>query len=251
MMLKALPILSESLLCLRSTPLHSAITLAIFALPLLCTAILCHSWALLCHAMTSPSVTLPTQCLTLLCRCFTALIGSDQYHTGAHLRSTVPIQCCSMPLLNCDTHRNSQALRLDALLCRSYTCPCQCSATPLICYSMPKPSAPLLCPNMATLRLALAPRFFSLPARLFSMPRLCPSMPGPFIAIQCLYFAMPVLSSRCSASATRHLASAQLIFAVPLLRFSSQCHRLNVLYSAHALKLTATAIHRYSVPLHR
>ena len=120
-------------------------------------------------------------------------------HNGTCLNSTMP-------------------LRLNALLCRSYTCPCQCSATPLVCYSMPllrnslhyysmpKHSIPLLCPNMTSLRLALARR---------------------------------VVAIRCQNQAYLCFAQAPLISALPLLRSSSQCHRLNVLYSAHALKLTA------------
>ena len=103
----------------------------------------------------------------------------------------------------------------------------------LHCYAMPKPSAPLLCPNMATLRLALAPRFFSLPARLFSIPHLCPSMPGPFIAIQCLYFTMPVLTSRCSASAIRFLSLPQRNVTYP---------RLYSAYLRSALALLITAL---------
>ena len=162
---------------------------------------------------------MPTRCLTLLCRCFTALIGSDQYHAhasrcfpnhsyaGAFLSRTVPLRRKSMlcqrsssprlfgsltliaiPMLShsmprrivsipdrsylchSDTWLNSTVpLRLNALLCRSYTCPCQCSATPLVYYSMPslhnslhyysmpKPSAPLLCPNLALSCPAQAP----------------------------------------------------------------------------------------------
>ena len=127
-----------------------------------------------------------------------------------------------MPRITTACLNSPMPLRLNALLCRSYTCPCQCSATPLVCYSMPKPSS-------AHLRLALAPFFFSMPSLCISshcphIPLLCQNhapfshgntLPGPFIAIQCPYFAMPVLTSRCSASATRHLAFAQLIFAVP------------------------------------
>ena len=174
---------------------------------------LCHNWALLCHAVASPNVALPTRCLTLLCRCLTALIGSDQYHAGAHLSSTVPLRrksiLCqsvsphchfgaltliaipilshSMPrrivsmsdrsyLCHNDTWLNStMPLRLNALLCRSYTCPCQCSATPRPRYSSPKPSS-------AHLRLAHA-------LLVISVPSPCLSLPSLERAIQCLCHA--------------------------------------------------------------
>ena len=171
---------------------------------------------------------------TLLCRCLTALIGSDQYHACAHLRSTVPIQCCSMPLLNCDTHRNSQAPRLDALLCRSYTCPCQCSATPLVCYSMPKPSAPLLCHSVACLRNAFASHISALPSLHIAQPNPCSAQPGPFIAIQCLYFTIPVLTSRCSASAIRFLSLPQRNVTYPRLYSAYLRSAIALPYSAIA-----------------
>ena len=140
-------------------------------------------------------------------------------------------------------------LRLNALLCRSYTCPCQCSATPLVCYSMPKHYVPSLCPSSAYLRLALAPFFFSMPLLCISLhcphiPLLCQNhaplshgntLPGPFIAIQCPYFAMPVLTSRCSASAIRFLSLPQRNVAYPRL-----C--LAYLHSAFALLIYAIAV---------
>ena len=133
------------------------------------------------------------------------------------------MQCCSMPLLNCNTHRNSHAeplnaqahhlrtrpllsmpLRLNALLCRSYICPCQCSATPLVCYSMPKHYIPLLCRSTAHLRSALAPRFFSLPA----LER----------AIQC-----PCFEAHCQGLSSLFNALAPLIPASPFLINAFHC----------------------------
>lgn len=199
----------------------------------------------------------------------------------------MPKRIVSVPdrsyLCHNDTWLNStMPLRLNALLCRSYTCPCQCSATPLLYYSvpllrhslhyysMPKHSIPLLCPSSAYLRLALAPRFFSLPSLCISphYPRSTllsqnhaplshgNTLPGPFIAIQCLYFTMPVLTSRCSASATRHLASTQLIFTVPspcrtlpsLERaiqcpcFEAHCHGCSTLFDALAPLIPASPL---------
>jgi len=54
------------------------------------------------------------------------------------------------------------------------------------------------------------------------------------------------------------IATTKRYLSTPLLSLSSQCHRfarlchhMNALFSAHALKLTAKAIQRYSMPLHR
>ena len=180
--------------------LHDAFRIT--AMPEHPSSIQCHCAGNQCYANAYPSKSLPLLSHSIPKRIVSMPDHSYLCHSDTWLNGTIP-------------------LRLNSLLCRSYTRPCQCSATPLVCYSMPKPSAPLLCPNIATLRLAFAPRFFSLPAQLFSMPRLCPSMPGPFIAIQCLCFAMPVLTSRYSASAIRFLS-------LPLRDASSPC-----LYSAY------------------
>ena len=154
----------------------------------------------------------------------------------------MPRRIISVPdrsyLCHSDTRLNStMPLRLNALLCRSYTCPCQCSATPLVCYSMPKQSAPLLCPSMATLRFAPAPFFFATP--LLRYARLD-------LSVQCLSDTILVI-----ATTKRYLSTPLLSLSSQCPRFARLCHRLNVLYGAHALKLTAMAIHRYSMPLPR
>ena len=123
------------------------------------------------YAGTHLSSTVPLRRKSMLCQSV-----SPHCHFGALTLIAIPMLSHSMPrriismpdrsyLCHSDTWLNSaMPLRLNALLCRSYTCPCQCSATPLVCYSMPKPSAPLLCRSTVTRRPALAPHFFSLPS---------------------------------------------------------------------------------------
>ena len=125
------------------------------------------------------------------------------------LSHSMPKRIVSMPdrsyLCHNDTWLNStMPLRLNALLCRGYTCPCQCSATPLVCYSMPKRCISLHSPRFTLLSQNHAPLSHG------------NTLPGPFIAIRCLYFTMPVLTSRCSASAIRFLS-------LPLRDASSPC----------------------------
>jgi len=152
---------------------------------------------------------------------------------------SIPKHIVSMPdrsyLCHNDTWLNStMPLRLNALLCRSYTCPCQCSATPLVCYSMPKPSAPLLCHSVACLRNAFASHISALPSLHIAQPNPCSAQPGPFIAIQCPYFAMPVLTSRYSASAIRFLSLPQRNVTYPRLYSAYLRSAIALPYSAIA-----------------
>ena len=127
--------------------------------------------------------------------------------------------------------------------------PCYAEAIHVRANALPLHWFAIQCRNITYLRFAQAPLISALPLLRSSsqclrfaylrialisphcprIPLLCQNhaplshgntLPGPFIAIQCPYFAMPVLTSRCSASATRHLAFALLILAVPLLCFS-------------------------------
>ena len=129
-------------------------------------------------------------------------------------------------------------LRLNALLCRSYTCPCQCSATPLVCYSMPKHYVPSLCPSSAYLRLALAPFFFS-------MPSLCISPHCPHIS------ALPshpiALPKPCSAQPRQHVARTLHRYSMPLLRYARL--DLSVQCLSDTILVIATASHFISMPL--
>ena len=160
------------------------------------------------------------------------------------------------PLLNCNTHHDAFAmpcitttflnspmpLRLNALLCRSYTCRCQCSAAALVCYSMPKPSIPLLCPSSAYLRLAHALRFFSLPSQLSSTLRLCPSMPKPFIAI-----LFPCTADLCPAKPLQFNTLPPPLKSTPLRNVTLLC----LLAAVHGLRMScplkATALHRHRI----
>ena len=129
----------------------------------------------------------------------------------------------------------SLPLRLNALLCRSYTCPCQCSATPLVCYSMPKHYVPSPCPSSAYLRLALAPFFFSMP----SLER----------AIQC-----PCFAAHCRGHSTLFDPLAPLIRALPLPLKSTPLRSVTLLCLLTAVhdpriscQFNATALHRHGI----
>ena len=103
----------------------------------------------------------------------------------------------------------------------------QHNATASQCLAMPKlyMSVPMLCHSIALL-------FNAETKRTLTLPKPCAVLPCPSPA--CLRRTLPLLrsSSQCH-------------------RLAVLCHRLNVLYSAHALKLTARTLHRYSMPLLR
>ena len=143
----------------------------------------------------------------------TALISPDQYHATAQEINAMPKHLETPPM----------RIRANHCRCRATQCPStasQCLAIPMLCHST------------ASLLNTVAPLSHG------------NTLPGPFIAIQCLYFAMPVLTSRYSASAIRFLSLPQRNVTYPRQRWS-------LLYTAHALKLTAVAFHRYSMPLLR
>lgn len=109
-------------------------------------------------------------------------------------------------------------LRLNALLCRSYTCPCQCSATPQLCYSVPLLRHSLHYYSMPLLRYArldlsvqcLSDTILIIASAqlIFSVPSPCLSMPMLVLAIQCLRRALPCpcAANPCFAvSVQRHL----------------------------------------------
>lgn len=142
-------------------------------LPSQCSTLLCQYFTALigsdqCHAHASRcfsnhsyagahlSSTVPLRRKSMLCQSV-----SPHCHFGALTLIAIPMLSHSMPkhivsmpdrsyLFHNDTCLNSaMPLRLNALLCRGYTCPCQCSATPLVCYSMPKHCITIQCRNQA------------------------------------------------------------------------------------------------------
>ena len=83
-------------------------------------------------------------------------------------------------------------------------------ALPKLCLSPP-------CPCSVLLLNAVAGPCDSAPLRRCSLPWL-------FIAFHCLYFTMPVLTSRCSASAIRFLSLPRRILTLPRLNNSFRLH---------------------------
>ena len=129
--------LSESQLCRSDALLNGSLPEHISAVQCHCVDNQYHAKTSRSTANTYPSKSLPLPSHSIPRRIFSMSDRSYLCHSDTWLRYPMP-------------------LRLNALLCRSYTCPCQCSATPLVCYSMPKPSIPLLCPSSAYQRLACA-----------------------------------------------------------------------------------------------
>ena len=131
----------------------------------------------------------------------------------------------------------------------------QHDATASQCLAMPKlyMSVPMLCHSTGLLFNAETKRTLTLPLLCFSS--LCPrftslsqnhaplshgnTLPGPFIAIQCLYFAMPVLTSRCSASAIRFLSLPQRNVTYPRLYSAYLRSALTPLIPASPLLINA------------
>jgi len=130
---------------------------------------------------------------------------------------------------------NATAYPSKSLLCRSYTCPCQCSATPLVCYSMPKHSIPLLCPNMATLRLALASHCSARTLHRYSMPLLRYARLD--LSVQCLSDTILII-----ATTKRYLSTPLLSLSSQCLRSSCPCHRRSLPFSALAPLIPASPL---------
>ena len=124
---------------------------------------------------------IPEHPSSIQCHC-----AGNQCYANAYPSKSLPTLSHSMP-------KRIVSVPYRSYLCRSYTCPCQCSVTPLVYYSMPKPSAPLLCPSVAYLRFALAPFFFALP--LLRYARLD-------LSVQCLGDSSPCLCSTYLRSAS-------------------------------------------------
>ena len=158
-----------------------------------------------------------------------------------------------MPYITTACLNSPMPLRLNALLC-------QCVSAPLHPIALPKPyctillianALPLHDPAIQCRRpavLCLAHALLVISPHCPRIPLLCQNhaplshgntLPGPFIAIQCPYFAMPVLTSRCSASAIRFLSLPQRNVTYPRL-----C--LAYLHSAFALLIYAIAVRRCS-----
>lgn len=68
---------------------------------------------------------LPEHISAVQCHC-----AGNQCYANAYPSKSLPLLSHSMP-------RHIVSIPDRSYLCRSYTCPCQCSATPLVCYSMP------------------------------------------------------------------------------------------------------------------
>ena len=96
--------------------LHDAFRIT--AMPEHPSSIQCHCAGNQCYANAYPSKSLPLLSHSIPKRIVSMPDHSYLCHSDTWLNGTIP-------------------LRLNALLCRSYTCPCQCSATPLVYYSMP------------------------------------------------------------------------------------------------------------------
>ena len=201
------------------------------------------------------------------------------------LSHSMPRHIVSIPgrsyLCHNDTCLNStMPLRLNALLCRSYTCPCQCSATPRPCYSipllrhslhyysMPKPSAPLLCPCSAfpalpLLRSSSQCLDFAYPCHRCSSlfitdHRPCTTSPCFATSSQCRNMALlnqncslqclclcnasrlHAFAKLCLSTAIRFLAPAHLDLALPYLL--TAVHDLSM-----SCPFSATALHRHSI----
>ena len=97
---------------------------------------------------------------------------------------------------------------------------------------------------------ATASQCLAMPKLYISVPMLCHSTGLLFNAETKRTLALPKRgqSMLCPCSAFLRFALTSTLLSQ---NHAPLSHRLNVLYSAHALKLTAVAIHRYSVPLHR